>query len=143
MSKKKEDLIDIIHSLKIKLGTIGLHEKLKHLDRSYLHLEEERHKQAIFKSVCDAIGISVEEVKSSKKNNSNQRVQQAISIISVLLKQQLGVTQETIAFMFGLDKSNICKRISSFKKLKRESKIDVQTLELYDEILGKLKLMGY
>jgi len=143
MSKKKEDLIDVIYSLKSKLGSVLLHEKLKSLDKSYLHLEKERHKDAIFECVCDTIGITVEEVKSSKKNNSNPKIQQSITIISFLLKEQLGITQETIAFIFGLDKSNICKRISYFKNLKRESKIDVQLLEIYDAIVSKLKKIGY
>jgi cell division septal protein FtsQ len=143
MKKNKEDLIDVIHSLKIKLGSVQLHEKLKELDRSYLHLDEERHKEAIFKHVCSSIGVSVQEVKNSKKNNSNPKIQQSISFISVLLQQQLGITQETIAFIFGLDKSNICKRISYVKKLDKECKIDKQVIEIYDTVLDKLKKDGY
>lgn len=138
VKKKPLDLLDTIHSLKQKLGTKLLTDKLKELDLIHGDYNEESIKKLVIREVCAVIGITEEYMLDRKLYSSDEKKKNAITFASTILFDHFQFDLGRISAMFNMERSNICKRKNYLKSLDRSNRIDVQTTSIYDKVIDNL-----
>lgn len=136
---KEKDILDAIYSLKKKLGTKALTEKLNELDLIHGESGQELGKRLVIEEVCQVIGITKDYLLDRKLYTSDEKKKNAITFVSAILFDYFDYELDQIGALFNMESSNICKRKNYLKSLDRTNRIDVLTTSIYDSIIENLQ----
>ena len=138
MSNNKEpaDLLDRIISLKNKIGTNLLQEKLDELDLQY---DKDYIFNTVVEEVCAVVGIEKKNLLDNAIRSRDDKRQMSINYTCLILHELCGFTLKKITLIFNIHISNASRRICNMRKMNPNNKVDAKYVEEFNLITANLK----
>lgn len=127
-------IIDRLYELKQKLGVHGLISKLSNLDSGDRNIADI--KNSVIQSLCKIHDTSIAEVM--RKYTRKEGAVMVKTFACAILYYGYGLKLDELSEIFSTNKTVFSKTIKAFKGLSRKNKIDIITIEKFDQTIVEL-----
>jgi len=139
MSDNSEnDFLELLVSLKKKIGMPLLRTKIEELDLLYCTQDEEEIKSKVIDEVSLVVGIDKAYLLDNSLRSRDDKKQMSINYICTLLKDKFGFDLKKIKVIFKIHESNVSRRICMVRSMSPENKVDAKFTKEYNTILENL-----